>query len=176
MWHRFSKKINKNRLPVGSGFAAHLFMEFDAHWWKVGSTAPEWSLQQRPLYNYLKQTNLADDIHSGSCLSRGSITEKLQSRLQRLASSVSIINWKSSGLFLQHCTQITPTYHNILGKPIDWFVQFIIIDDTLNVCVWVRLAFASLAFMPLHGRYRVPNGKIHPYILYIHTTKITYIH
>ena len=30
-------------------------MECAAHLWRVGSTAPEWSLQQRPLYNYLKQ-------------------------------------------------------------------------------------------------------------------------
>ena len=174
MWHRFSKK-KKKKITVGSGFAAHLFMEFAAHWWKVGSTAPEWSLQQRPLYNYLKQNNLADDIHSSSCLSRGSITEKLQSRLQRLASSVSIINWKSSGLFLQHCTQITPTYHNILGKPIDWFVQFIIIDDTLMfVCEWDWL-LPAWRVCPSMGGYRVPNGKIHPYILYIHTTQ-NYIH
>ena len=150
-------------------------MEFAAHWWKVGSTAPEWSLQQRPLYNYLKQQHLADDIHSSSRLSRGSITEKLQSRLQRLASSVSIINWKSSGLFLQHCTQITPTYHNILGKPIDWFVQFIIIDDTLMfVCEWDWL-LPAWRLCPSTGGYRVPNGTIHPYILYIHTTQ-NYIH
>ena len=151
MWHRFSKKIRK-RLPVGSGFSAHLFMEFAAHWWKVGSTAPAWSLQQRPLYNYLKQTNLADDILSSSCLSRGSITEKLQSRLQRLASSVSIINWKSSGLFF---AALYTDYTNIPqhSGETNWLICAVYnYRRYTNVCVWVRLAFASLAFMPLHGR------------------------
>ena len=161
MWHRFSKKERK-RLPVGSGFAAHLFMEFAAHWWEVGSTAPEWSLQQCPLYNYLKQKNIADDIHSEFMFIKREYYWKIAIQTPEIGFIGKYNQLEVQWAVLQHCTQITPTIEKVLSLctnipqhsgETNWLICAVYnYRRYTNVCVWVRLAFASLAFMPLHGR------------------------